>query len=728
MATLKDIAALAGVSQGTVSNVLNGRGNVSSEKIKLVESAAAQLGYTVNERAKLLRKGSSNILALVMPGTGLKRYNDIYSSFKRCAEELGFSASLYLTDNNPNKETAIISALRSDMVAGVAVISCLDNAAEAYLDAGFSTNELLFLEQSRTDECNYIGFNYKKAGSDIAAKVLEKYTNIALFVESTTAYNDVEFLQGFKKAIPRAFSGKVRYITLSSGHYEKDIISDLCDHDDIDCICSDSFSMAETISSLRSSFFPHLSDLPIYTVSPLCLLPDRLYKKYELDYHMLGYKAAHFLSDNLQSDTEQPTEYIIDNIGFREWKPETLNVKDTSPINILMLNGPEASAVKYLSRLYTDMTGIPVSISVYTYDEIYEILASTGGNTFDILRIDTTFLSWFAKKTLVPLEEIDKNISELSSHFVEGISKRYSVIDGQTYALPFSPSFQVLYYRKDLFESTVLKRLYYEEYHSELTPPKSFTEFNRIATFFTKAFNKNSPVEYGTSLTLGSIGVAGSEFMARLLEHRRNLYDESGTVRLNDSDGLAALTEMIALKGCAPRHLNSWWTDTASDFANGKLAMAILYSNYASDLLNNTASDAKIGYTLVPGLNPILGGASLGISKGSKKKLQSLNFIKWLCSETISSASTLLGGISPCKATYNYRELLDTFPWLSLAAESFSLADGYRQPPENPDPFNERQFLSIIGMAVKNAYNGIQSPQEALDWAQQEFEAHFTNR
>ena len=48
MATLKDIAALAGVSQGTVSNVLNGRGNVSSEKIRLVESAAAKLGYAVN--------------------------------------------------------------------------------------------------------------------------------------------------------------------------------------------------------------------------------------------------------------------------------------------------------------------------------------------------------------------------------------------------------------------------------------------------------------------------------------------------------------------------------------------------------------------------------------------------------------------------------------------------------------------------------------------------------
>ncbi len=48
MATIKDIAHLAGVSQGTVSNVLNGKGIVSSEKIRLVEEVAAQLGYTVS--------------------------------------------------------------------------------------------------------------------------------------------------------------------------------------------------------------------------------------------------------------------------------------------------------------------------------------------------------------------------------------------------------------------------------------------------------------------------------------------------------------------------------------------------------------------------------------------------------------------------------------------------------------------------------------------------------
>ena len=67
MTTIKDIAKAAGVAQGTVSNVLNGKGNVSSEKIRQVMDAASALGYVPNERAKLLRKGRSNTLRSFSP-------------------------------------------------------------------------------------------------------------------------------------------------------------------------------------------------------------------------------------------------------------------------------------------------------------------------------------------------------------------------------------------------------------------------------------------------------------------------------------------------------------------------------------------------------------------------------------------------------------------------------------------------------------------------------------
>ena len=44
MTTIKDIAKAAGVAQGTVSNVLNGKGNVSSEKIRQVLATCPMSG------------------------------------------------------------------------------------------------------------------------------------------------------------------------------------------------------------------------------------------------------------------------------------------------------------------------------------------------------------------------------------------------------------------------------------------------------------------------------------------------------------------------------------------------------------------------------------------------------------------------------------------------------------------------------------------------------------
>ena len=98
------------------------------------------------------------------------------------------------------------------------------------------------------------------------------------------------------------------------------------------------------------------------------------------------------------------------------------------------------------------------------------------------------------------------------SHTQRAVSYTHlDVYKRQVYALPSTPSVQLLYYRKDLFESPIYRRMYHETYRQELRPPQDFKEFNQIARFFTKACTPSSPVEYGATMTLGSTGVAGSE-------------------------------------------------------------------------------------------------------------------------------------------------------------------------------------------------------------------------
>ena len=65
-ASVKDVAARAGVSLGTVSNVLNRPDRVSAATRSRVEQAMAELGFVRNESARQLRAGTSRTLAYVM--------------------------------------------------------------------------------------------------------------------------------------------------------------------------------------------------------------------------------------------------------------------------------------------------------------------------------------------------------------------------------------------------------------------------------------------------------------------------------------------------------------------------------------------------------------------------------------------------------------------------------------------------------------------------------------
>ena len=118
MATILDVAKLAGVSQGTVSNVLNGKGNVSSEKIRIVEEAARKLGYTINEQARILRKGAGKIIGVILPTVECRQYREFFNSLKYYADGHGYSTELYLSNNSPpdragnDPESKICNGLR----------------------------------------------------------------------------------------------------------------------------------------------------------------------------------------------------------------------------------------------------------------------------------------------------------------------------------------------------------------------------------------------------------------------------------------------------------------------------------------------------------------------------------------------------------------------------------------------------------------------------------------
>ncbi|RJK68100.1 hypothetical protein CMV60_05555 [Serratia marcescens] len=87
MPTIKDIAKLAGVSHGTVSNVLNGRGNVSVKKINAVMDAARQLDYKPMPRPEncARERGWGSLWCCpILPPSGIAHFMRALRRLYRC--------------------------------------------------------------------------------------------------------------------------------------------------------------------------------------------------------------------------------------------------------------------------------------------------------------------------------------------------------------------------------------------------------------------------------------------------------------------------------------------------------------------------------------------------------------------------------------------------------------------------------------------------------------------
>jgi len=122
MATIRDVAKLAGVAPITVSRVINQSGYVSPETQTRVEAAAVELNYVPNMLAHSLRSKSTRTIALVLADIT----NPFWTSVARGAEDeasrQGFIVIFCNTDENAAKEKQYVSMLLRRRVDGVLLV------------------------------------------------------------------------------------------------------------------------------------------------------------------------------------------------------------------------------------------------------------------------------------------------------------------------------------------------------------------------------------------------------------------------------------------------------------------------------------------------------------------------------------------------------------------------------------------------------------------------------
>lgn len=118
MATIYEVAALAGVSPATVSRVFNG-GPVSVQYAEKVHRAANELNFTPNRTARTLRRRCSEVIALVIPDIENPFFTSLARGVEDGAQVAGYSVVLCNSDEQQAKEARYLEIAVSENMAGL---------------------------------------------------------------------------------------------------------------------------------------------------------------------------------------------------------------------------------------------------------------------------------------------------------------------------------------------------------------------------------------------------------------------------------------------------------------------------------------------------------------------------------------------------------------------------------------------------------------------------------
>lgn len=116
---IKDVAAHAGVSVGTVSNVLNGRETVSAATVQRVRAAIDSLGYVRNDAARQLRAGRSRSIALIVLDVGNPFFAAVARGAEARAAREGYVVLLGSSGADSVQERLYLDQFAEQRVAGV---------------------------------------------------------------------------------------------------------------------------------------------------------------------------------------------------------------------------------------------------------------------------------------------------------------------------------------------------------------------------------------------------------------------------------------------------------------------------------------------------------------------------------------------------------------------------------------------------------------------------------
>jgi len=734
MVTIREVAKFAGVSHGTVSNVINGATNVSVEKIRKVKAAMAELGYKPNMVARNLKKEHTKEINIILPNNKNSEYIELYESLNGYAKRAGYFVYPQFTDEVPTEERRLLNEALMRNVEGVILVTCQPNNEEFFekiIKAGLN---IVFVHHEVVGgKYNYAGFDVEQVVSKAIRNFInEKIDKIGLISGPKEYTFEANVLNGyFGTLLEAGITIEPMYVE-NTGFGESSVFRSamrmLQLKERPGALLLSNNSIAKCVRKAIEIICDENEEPPrLFVLQPYDWIEYHQGETISLPFYQLARNAFNMLMRSIEKKGLSVQKDIV-KVGADNRIYVNEGVKEGGErLRILLNESPSSSAVQLLLPDFKKKTGIDVKIVTKPYAELFnEIWQKKGGNNYDIYSIDFPWLKDLAfSGALRCVDDLYALSGNWFNHFLGDVLDKSLKVEGSYYAAPYSFTVQLLFWRRDLFNKLENQRLYYDWYKEELRIPTTWEEFNRIAKLFTRKYNPASDTEYGVTLGGKASSGAINEYLPRMHAFGGKIFDKGG-IKVNCEESQKALANYIeSYKYANPKAVNWWWNEQVEEYCLGNAAMMTMYTEHVSHIEDRKFSKVvgKTEAAVLPGRHSVLGGWALGINKNSEKVDAAYEFMKWISGDEMLGPCAALGRILP-NNTDAYKALIaNEYSWFGTAWEAFRYTKSREVPNFNGKPLiMEPTMENVLGNAVHKAIKGEMEIREALNEAKRELE------
>lgn len=203
--TIKDVAEAAGVSRQTVSRAMNNRGEISPETRARVLHIAEEMGYRPSSIARSLAMRRTGTLGLVVPDVA----NPFFSEVARGAEQEAYAKDrnvfLCNTNEDPQRELAILQSLEEQRVDGV--LLCSSRLDETDLNTALTYHPDVVLVNRRLNGSNVgtVLINDEVGGYVATRHLIQAgHRNVGVLAGPPASRSGQRRVQGYRRAMNEA--------------------------------------------------------------------------------------------------------------------------------------------------------------------------------------------------------------------------------------------------------------------------------------------------------------------------------------------------------------------------------------------------------------------------------------------------------------------------------------------------------------------------------------------